>query len=207
MNTKQKILDVSLKLFSENGYESVSIRQICGYVKIKESSIYYHFKNKKSILDELINMFEEKVNNMMNELEKSLNNNIHFNNDSFKNICNIFFEQYLMDDFCNKILRLLAIEQLNNDEIQKKYEIWLFENPLNFQKKVFSKLINLQVIKNNDSEYLAIKYYSPIFYYTERWLLSGTLTDYKKEKFCLNAYKHIHSFFKELYIYEGIDYK
>lgn len=197
-NTKQKILDVALNLFSKNGFSVVSIRDICGQIQIKESSIYYHFKNKQAIFDELINIFEKKSEDMMKKLEESLTLNIDFNNNSFKNICDIYFNQYLMDDFCNKILRLLSIEQLNNDEIQKKYEFWLFEKPLNFQKKVFSKLINLQVIKNNDSEYLAIKYYSPIFYYTERWLLSGTLTDYKKEKFCLNAYKHIHSFFKEL---------
>ncbi len=197
-NTKQKVLDVALNLFSKNGFSVVSIRDICGQIQIKESSIYYHFKNKQAIFDELINIFEKKSEDMMKKLEESLTLNIDFNNNSFKNICDIYFNQYLMDDFCNKILRLLSIEQLNNDEIQKKYEFWLFEKPLNFQKKVFSKLINLQVIKNNDSEYLAIKYYSPIFYYTERWLLSGTLTDYKKEKFCLNAYKHIHSFFKEL---------
>lgn len=197
-NTKQRILDVALNLFSQNGFFVVSIRDICGQVKIKESSVYYHFENKQAIFDKLIDIFEKKSEDMMTKLEESLTLNIEFNNNSFKNICDIYFNQYLMDDFCNKILRLLSIEQLNNDEIQKKYEFWLFENPLNFQEKVFSKLINLQVIKNNDSKYLAIKYYSPIFYYTERWLLSGTLTDYKKEKFCLNAYKHIHSFFKEL---------
>lgn len=197
-NTKQRILDVALNLFSQNGFSVVSIRDICSQVKIKESSVYYHFENKQAIFDKLIDIFEKKSEDMMTKLGESLTLNIEFNNNSFKNICDIYFNQYLMDDFCNKILRLLAIEQLNNDGIQKKYEFWLFENPLNFQKKVFSKLINLQVIKNNDSEYLAIKYYSPIFYYTERWLLSGTLTDYKKEKFCLNAYKHIHSFFKEL---------
>lgn len=197
MDTKQKILDVSLKLFSENGYESVSIRQICGYVKIKESSIYYHFKNKRAILDELINMFEEKANNMMNELEKSLNN-IDFNNDSFKSICNIFFEQYLMDDFCNNILRLLAIEQLNNDELQKKYEFWMFEKPLSFQSDVFKILIDLKMINSLDSEYLAIKYYSPIYYFAQRWLLSGKMTNDKKEIFYLNAYKHIRNFFSEI---------
>lgn len=198
MDTKQKILDVSLKLFSENGYESVSIRDICGYVKIKESSIYYHFKNKRSIINELINMFEEKANNMMNELEKSLNNNIHFNDDSLKNICNIFFEHYLMDEFCNNILRLLSIEQLNNNELQKKYEFWMFEKPLSFQSDVFKTLINLKIINSFDSEYLAIKYYSPIYYFAQRWLLSGKMTKEKKEIFNLNAYKHIQNFFNEI---------
>ena len=43
--TKQQIFEVSLDLFSKKGYSAVSIRDICKYVQIKESSIYYHFKN------------------------------------------------------------------------------------------------------------------------------------------------------------------
>ena len=41
--TKQKILDVALDLFSQNGFSAVSIRDICKVVDIKESSVYYHF--------------------------------------------------------------------------------------------------------------------------------------------------------------------
>lgn len=121
-NTKQRILDVALNLFSQNGFSVVSIRDICCQIKIKESSVYYHFENKQAIFDKLIDIFEKKSEDIMTKLEESLTLNIEFNNNSFKNICDIYFNQYLMDDFCNKILRLLSIEQLNNDEIQKKYE-------------------------------------------------------------------------------------
>ena len=51
MNTKDKILNEALKMFSDLGYKSVSIRDIAKKVDIKESSIYYHFKNKQDILD------------------------------------------------------------------------------------------------------------------------------------------------------------
>lgn len=40
--TKQKILKVSLELFSRYGYSAVSIRDICRQVQIKESTVYYH---------------------------------------------------------------------------------------------------------------------------------------------------------------------
>jgi len=204
MDTKQKILDFSLKLFSENGFEAVSIRQICSYVKIKESSIYYFFKNKRAILDELIDTFEKRSEKMMNIFEASLSNINSFNVNSFKNVCDIYFEQYLMDDFSNKVLRILSIEQLNNEDLQKKYQIWVFEKPLDFQKNIFNILNNLKLLNQQDSEYLAIKYYSPIYYYTQRWLLSGKLNNYKKENFRLNAYKHIQNFFKELNIKGGL---
>ena len=52
--TKQRILNVALDLFSQKGFSAVSVRDICKVVDIKESSVYYHFKNKQSIFDELL---------------------------------------------------------------------------------------------------------------------------------------------------------
>ena len=49
-STKERILDISLQLFSQYGFSAVSIRDICGQVHIKESSVYYHFTNKRAIL-------------------------------------------------------------------------------------------------------------------------------------------------------------
>ena len=65
MNTKEKILETSLDMFARFGYTAVSIRDICKQVGIKESSVYYHFKNKQSILDELINRFTTIAHNMI----------------------------------------------------------------------------------------------------------------------------------------------
>ena len=47
-NNKERIFDVSIDLFSEHGYDGVSIRQIAKEVGIKESSIYNHYKSKES---------------------------------------------------------------------------------------------------------------------------------------------------------------
>ena len=52
-NNKDKIFDVSIDLFSEFGYDGVSIRQIASNVGIKESSIYNHYKSKEAILDSI----------------------------------------------------------------------------------------------------------------------------------------------------------
>ena len=47
MNTKEKIFYVSLDLFSQKGYDSVSLREIADEVGIKKSSIIVitHQKN------------------------------------------------------------------------------------------------------------------------------------------------------------------
>lgn len=50
-NTKEKILEAALNLFSQKGFTAVSIRDICKEVTIKESTVYYHFENKQAIFD------------------------------------------------------------------------------------------------------------------------------------------------------------
>lgn len=53
-DTKQKILDAALDLFSVQGYEATSISQIADAVDIRKASLYSHFKSKQEILDALI---------------------------------------------------------------------------------------------------------------------------------------------------------
>lgn len=197
--TKQKILNAALNLFSQNGFSAVSIRDICKVVDIRESSIYYHFKNKQAIFDELLQQFEAKATDLMSQLEQALTttqNTIEGN--LFEKTCDCFFEKYLMDEYCNKIMRLLSIEHFNSEEIQKIYDYWIFDKPLNFQTKVFSLLMAIGMINPADSRYLAIKFYSPIFLLTQRWLFCRTLTDERKQLFRENAYGHINNFFNEM---------
>lgn len=196
--TKQKILDVSLELFSQKGYSAVSIRDICRYVEIKESSIYYHFTNKQSILDELLEKFTEKVEALMSQLNENLVEGTPSFVNGYNTIADHFFEQYLMEDFCNKVIRIMLIEQFNNEELRKLSKQWLMDKPLHYQKNIFSKLIDAGMITNYSSDYLAIKYYSPIYFYAQKWLFNGELTEDCKDAFRLDAYKHIQMFYKEI---------
>lgn len=198
-DTKQKILDVSLDLFSQKGFSAVSIRDICAKVMIKESSVYYHFKNKQAIFDELLHHFEQVATDMMARLEQSLSaQSYSMENPFYKTVCDTFFESYFMDEFCNKMMRLLLIEQFGNSEVQKIYDCWMFKKPLEFQSKVFYTLMGIGIIQKTDSEYLAVKYYAPIYFFAQRWLFSGGLTQERKNSFRNAAYHHIEKFFTEM---------
>ena len=61
VNNKEKIFNVSVNLFSEHGYDGVSIRQIAREVGIKESSIYNHYPSKEAILDSILNYYIDKM--------------------------------------------------------------------------------------------------------------------------------------------------
>lgn len=197
-STKKKILEVALNLFAKNGYSSVSIRDICKQVQIKESSIYYHFKNKQAIFDELIFRFESIATSMMTMLETSITAQGQVSENLYSTVGDYFFEKYLMDSFCNKVMRLMMIEQFNNDEVKNMYNKWMFVEPLKFQSNIFKMLMEMGIIEKQDSEYLAIRYYTPIFFFAQKWLFCGELSEQTKNAFRTDAYKHIQSFFQNL---------
>jgi AcrR family transcriptional regulator len=60
VNTKDQILNVSLKLFAEKSYHGASIRDIAKEIGKRESSIYNHFKSKEEILEQIILKFSNR---------------------------------------------------------------------------------------------------------------------------------------------------
>lgn len=59
--TKQRILDAAIELFSQKGYKGVSIRELARSVGIKESSIYNHYDSKDEILTATLDLFTSKM--------------------------------------------------------------------------------------------------------------------------------------------------
>jgi AcrR family transcriptional regulator len=49
-DTRERILDVALELFTEQGYDKTSLRQIAEPLGFTQAAIYYHFAAKEDIL-------------------------------------------------------------------------------------------------------------------------------------------------------------
>ncbi|MER5775798.1 helix-turn-helix domain-containing protein [Streptomyces sp. NPDC002039] len=55
-NTRQRIQDVAVELFAEQGYEKTSLREIAERLDVTKAALYYHFKTKEDII---ISLFED----------------------------------------------------------------------------------------------------------------------------------------------------
>ena len=192
MNTKDRILETALSMFSDHGYDPVSIRDICGAVGIKESTVYYHFKNKQDILDSLFIRFEEHFNSLLAVLHSpdAWNNS---QSPSFDWIDTYFFDRYLLDPFCNRMMRLMLIEQLHNREIQQKYNRWLFEEPYRIEMSVFETLSQLGIMSAETAERTGKNFHAYITMLMFRYLLNGKMTARKKKAFREEAHAYIMS--------------
>jgi AcrR family transcriptional regulator len=50
----ERILDVGAQLFSEHGYEAVSLRDICEAAGVSKGAIYHHFLSKEHLLADIV---------------------------------------------------------------------------------------------------------------------------------------------------------
>jgi AcrR family transcriptional regulator len=53
-DTRQRILAVAQELFASQGYAGTSIADIANRLGLSKASLYYHFKSKTDIIDELL---------------------------------------------------------------------------------------------------------------------------------------------------------
>ena len=190
MDTKEKILYNSLEMFAKLGYNAVSIRDIAKTVNIKESSIYYHFKNKQDILDSIVKKYEDHIKELTNILNTSIANmdsSIPF---SFESMKAYYFEQYLFDPFCNQMMRFMMIEQFHNETMQALYDRYLFELPEMIQTGTFLMMSRMVIISEQQARMISRSFFTEMTMLTFRYLLNGKLTEEKKSIFCEKAFSY-----------------
>jgi AcrR family transcriptional regulator len=65
MDTRTRIQEVALELFTEHGYEKTSLREVAERLGVTKAALYYHFKSKEeivaSIVDDRIRLMDELI--------------------------------------------------------------------------------------------------------------------------------------------------
>jgi AcrR family transcriptional regulator len=62
---KQHLLEVAEHLFTEYGYQTVSIRDIAQQAGVTNAALYYHFPNKEALFDEVLKNHATKLGEKM----------------------------------------------------------------------------------------------------------------------------------------------
>ncbi|MCD5992332.1 TetR/AcrR family transcriptional regulator [Pseudomonas sp. CDFA 602] len=63
--TRERIVQVSLELFNEQGERSVSTNHIAAHMEISPGNLYYHFPHKQAIIAQLFGEYEALVTSFM----------------------------------------------------------------------------------------------------------------------------------------------
>ena len=73
MATKEDILITAVKHFANKGYENTALEEIAKEIGITKPAIYYHFKNKQELYNEI---FKEKFSKLKFQKKETLEENI-----------------------------------------------------------------------------------------------------------------------------------
>ena len=171
MNTKEKILDEALTLFSEKGYANVFVGDIAERVGIKAPSLYKHYKNKQAIFDAIIDemnrRFEEQAKAMQingNDAAKDAGIYKSMSEDRLLKLGREFFLYYLHDDYNRKFRKMLTIEQFHDKDLGRVYSKLYVDDPLSYQGMLFGFMVTAGVLKTDNVQVMTLHFYAPIYF-------------------------------------------
>jgi len=159
--TKHKILKTAAKMFSERGYDKVTMREIARDVGINSASIYYHFPSKEDILKSLYRLYSEQrrdnspdLNELMRLAETEhphkvlMKSEFHYDDDKKR-------------EMLDRILVIAARELCSDPESELFIRENIFDNITTILRPLLLRLIELEKIKpfNVDDFLKVVSYY------------------------------------------------
>jgi AcrR family transcriptional regulator len=165
VNTKTKIIQIALKLFSLNGIDKTSMSKIAHEIGITKPAIYHHFKNKEALILGVIDYFDDKMtswasnqyvecNTAYAKLRKTFES-VYF----FKNAANFLIGEDLPSNHYTFNELVLVFSRSNSQTANKFAEI--FRNTqASIQRTIETGKENGEIIQEIDSKVLALQIHS-----------------------------------------------
>jgi len=106
---EKAILDAAVELFSEYGYDGVSMRQIAAAAGVSKSNIYHHFASKEALYLGILDGSAQHLSEIVEDLAEG--------DGDFQRRLQVFAEAHLEHLFANETtLRLVLREAFSGDE-------------------------------------------------------------------------------------------
>ena len=147
LNSRENILLTALRLFSQNGYEAVSISDIAGALGLSKGAMYRHFKNKRDLFNQILLRMEEDDAQRaqafsLPEEDKSVSPE-KYAAASLERVlafAEAQFAYWTADAFACPFRRMISLERYRSAEMGALYQNYLGAGPLNYTIDLFSSL-------------------------------------------------------------------
>ena len=170
MDTKSRILDEALTLFSGKGYANVYVGEIAERVGIKAPSLYKHFRSKQAIFDAII----EEMKHRFLEEAKALRirgNDAAADAGIYRNLSEEqlirlgidLFQYQLHDDYAKRFRKMLTIEQFHDPALGAVYTKQYIDDPLSYEGMLLGIMAEQGVLQAENAEIMTLHFYAPFY--------------------------------------------
>ena len=202
-NTKQKIIETALTLFSERGYDAVSVGEIAEAVGIKAPSLYNHYPSKQAIFDAIVEttalQYEKDTGRIDIHVQRAAADipmlTTIGEEELFEKVRQIF-DYSLHNDNIRKFRKMMTIEQFRSPSLGELYTRRFSERLVDYHAEIFRSLIAAGVIYGGDTNALALMYVAPVI-----TLIGVCDRQPEREIECLEKLKsHVKQFYSMVHI-------
>ena len=159
-DTKERILEAALEMFSQNGYAGTNIRELSASLGLVKSGIYKHYESKEAIwnalLDEMISYYGERFGSPEHLPPVP---------DSLEGLTAMTMQMVdftIHDESVIKTRKLLTIEQFRDERARDLATKHFLTGLQDMFTPIFAGMINKGLIRKDDPSMLAFAYTAPI---------------------------------------------
>lgn len=168
-DTRQRILDRALELFSEKGYDAVSMGEIAGAAGIRAPSLYNHFSGKRAIFDAIVEataaQYEKDNDRVDMHVQNAAQDVSAFEEMTEEGLCGKvkqLFAYSLHNEQISRFRRMMTLEQFRSPELAALYTRRYLERLTAYHAEIFRELMAAGVICGEAPEALALMYVAPV---------------------------------------------
>ena len=159
-DTKERILEAALEMFSQNGYAGTNIRELSASLGLVKSGVYKHYESKEAIwnalLDEMIAYYGE-----------------HFGSpehlpsvpDSLEGLVTMTMKMVNTTVHDEKIImtrKVLTLEQFRDGRARELATKHFLTGLTDMFSRIFTDMMDKELLRKDDPEMLALAYTAPI---------------------------------------------
>ena len=165
-DTRERIIDTALELFSQSGYLGTSMNDIAQRLGITKAALYKHYAGKQEILDRIVQRMNELDYERAKEYEMPETEPdgfaeayLHTPVEKIRAYSIAQFRHWTEDETSSRFRKMLTLEQYRDPKLAQLYQDYLAAGPAAYMAAIFRKL--------SDSEetamQLALEFYGPMY--------------------------------------------
>lgn len=191
--TKEKILKEALRLFAQNGYEAVSVRDISGALGMTQSALYKHYGSKRDIFDCIVERMEaedaRRAESFAVPTESFSAAGDAYGStkaEGLREYTLAQFDYWTRDEFAAPFRKMLTLEQYRSPEMSALYQQYLSGGIIGYLTDLFREMPEFS---EQEAELSAVEFFAPLY-----MLMNLYDAAEDKEQIRSLAEKHIYRF-------------